>query len=261
MFWVKRDTNFAALRLLIVKCTRAVLVSDTIPKLRNEALEWELKRIFGTIKTANELEEACLEIEFLIPAMNGETDRALAVMHKLAVKETIDSEMKNIAAEAKQTLSGQEPRTAGHMIPSNSRSSLAKERFVSKNTSESTEAEGDDDEKPAAEGRCKDNTPKKPFIPAIIDGKFVSPDKIPLFRDQNRPTNDRFNQNNLKTSPQIYLHPHTFDSVKSKRIRNNGCVILSPGSPTADESPECIYPKCHQDQGISQAREAELGQP
>jgi hypothetical protein len=90
----------------MVKCTGALVDSTNIPKLRNKSLECELKRIFGTIKTANEIDNACLERDCLLSATKGGTDRAVAMMHDVAVEELEVREAKKLAARTKQSTPG-----------------------------------------------------------------------------------------------------------------------------------------------------------
>lgn len=212
MFWVKGDANYSELRHLMVKCTGALVDTNTVPKLRSEALECELARIFGTIKTANELDDAYLELDFLLPAMKGQTGRAVAVMYDAAAVDLEVREVKKLAAEKKQSTPGAESQKSWRA----STSDAAK----SHKPKENSFTEKPDTAK--AEGNGKTNTPKKPFIPAIIDGKFVSPDKTPLFHNENRPPTHKAKGYTSTSSPQKYLHPHTFDSEITNQFDATG---------------------------------------
>jgi hypothetical protein len=242
MFWVKGDADFSQLRHLTVKCTGALVDSNNIPKLRNNNLECELKRIFGTIKTANEIDNACLELDCLLPATKRGTDRAVAMMHCAAIEELEVREVENLAAKKKQSTPGH-----GRTHEPKAKANTSRENSVWEEKPDATKAESNGEQKTKLEINRKEKTPKRPFIPAIIDGKFVSPDRTPLFHNENRSPTNKAKAITPKTSPQKYLHPHTFDSGNRKQYHANGAKDNKPSTQAVTEPPNYFCSCCHKD--------------
>lgn len=197
-FWIKGDVDFGELRHLMFTSTEASIDTNVVPKLRSETLECELKRIFGTIKTANEIKEACLEVDCLLPAMKGTTDLAVWVMHDAAQEDLEVLMAKDCAAEKNQIQSASAVGVQMSWRPKMSSAAsdtLKNEPITIKKGNDGNEA-----------------TPRKRDIPALIDGKFVSPDNAIISIKESRLPSKNAKSGTLKTSPDKYLHPHTFDS-------------------------------------------------
>lgn len=207
-FCVKGDAEFSELRHLMFTCTGASLGSSSIPKLRSEGLESELKRIFGTVKSANELEDAVLELDCLLPAMKGRTDEASSGFRDAAEAALEVREANRRAAETMmatgdgaQTFKGKE-------------ASKAKDRRPNSKSTTNWRDKADSD---LADDEGKESTPKKLGGAGIIDGKFVSPNKAPWRKEKGQAAVHSKESTPDKRSPQKYLHPHTFDSVNQQR--------------------------------------------
>lgn len=225
MFRIKGDTNFNELRYLTVKCTAASIDKESLPKLRSERLECEFRRIFGTIKTANELEDASLEIDCLLPATNGATDLAVWGMHNAAQKDLDVSDMKKRVGEKEQLTPGEGSQRSWRPI-----ASMAKP--------------GTSSRKPTT---SRQNTPTKPIVSTIIDGKFASPEKTTISRKDNSPLIDQSKDYTPKTSPQKYLHPHTFDSENAKQVCANGSDKNTPSPKKVLKPPKAEREFCHKE--------------
>lgn len=162
-------------------------------KLRSESLESELKRIFGQIKTANEIEEACLEIDILLETRGREADKAVWAMHDAAQKDLKERERKQWVGLKKVVSPGggekKSWRLAGAVNTSNGKTNADKET-----------------------GTGKDETPKKLVVPAIIDGNFINLDKSLFLRHETRQIAASSTSSTPKSSPNRYLHPHSFDA-------------------------------------------------
>jgi hypothetical protein len=187
MFWIKNDVDLEGLRHLRVCCWSASVDKTATPKLRSEGLESELKRIFGTVKTANEMDNACLEIDCLLATMKGETDKAAGAMHDAAQKDLEARDARERASLKKQSACGAGSQKSWRPNTEDLKSNIHEEKSIDK--------------------EC---TPKK-LLSAIIDGKFVSPDKSPFLRRENRQIANSTGTTPT-SSPNRYLHPHSFNS-------------------------------------------------
>jgi hypothetical protein len=195
-FWIKGDADFDELRHLRFCCWNASIDNTSVPKLRSEGLESELKRIFGAVRTANEIDEACLEVDCLLATMKGETDKAVWAMHHAAQKDSDDRGIKELTSLKNHSTLGDGSKNSWR------RKILTTKTETTKDMTNTTQEKSTDQE----------GTSKKLAVTAIIDGKFSTSDKNPILRRENRRLNTNSNGSTSKTSPNKYLHPHTFDS-------------------------------------------------
>jgi hypothetical protein len=223
LFWVEGEAEMRDLRHVMVKCSHALLDEGNIPKLRSQALDCDLARILSTVRTANEIPDAWLELDLLVPAWGGETSRAVKNMREAAER---DSEVRDMWRGERF---GRKSCSVGGLNSLSLSSGVVVDENLMK------------------ENKSRECTPKKQFIPAIIDGKFVSPGKTPLFQNENQPptkaadnTTKNVDTSTAKKSPQKYLHPHSFDSEKPHKSSNNNLENQTPSLIKATKAPSSI---------------------